>query len=313
MTAESTQKLYVGKIGILRNKYSIKDLNNYDEVISKIKDFSDTLIKCYMASIIWWNNNIKKNINTGEYQELNENTLKKYRKMMYNKTKTLQEIDESGKMTDKQKKKMILWQEVIKIRNKMLNEHPDSIDTLIIALYSFIPVRRLEYVNMLFIDKNHSKNFVGDDDKNYCVYTGRNIYFLINKFKMRYKMGNIKFRVNHALKNVIVNYVKKHNIKNEELLLGITQESNLSSKIKNIFKEQTDNDGFSVQILRHSYSSWLYINSANISQGDWRKISKLMGHSHKEHMNYSKHMDIEKLKDPNFNEEIKDVLNIKIY
>lgn len=310
----NTQKLYVRTISKLRNYYLINDLNDFDNVMSKLNTIeNDRMIKLYIASIIWWDRCVQKNIDTAKFQRIDEDVMKKYGKVLSEKSKKISEIDESGKMTDKQEKKLLSWDKIIKIRETIMSTDDNFLEKMLICLYTYIPPRRLEYVYMYYIDEHHSKEFNEDLDKNYCIDDGIEIYFIINKFKMFYKMGRIKFIVPHKLKKIIRQYVKHNDIENEKKILGVNTESSLTSKLKKMFDKYTSNNGFSVQMLRHSFSSFIYDAPTRPTPGEWRSIAKLMGHNMREHMNYSKKIDFDMAEYKRiYDDDVHNMLKIKI-
>lgn len=311
MPEVSTQKLYVSKIKSLRNKYGIKDLNKYDDVMDNLKNIPEVTIKNFICAIIWFDKNVGRNIQSGEYQKLDDLVIEKYKRKMYDISKKQNDFDESGIMTEKQKQNFLEWGKIIMIRDNMIQENESLLDTLIICLYTLIPPRRLEYVKMIYIDHELDEK-EEDIEKNYCVNIENEMYFIFNNYKTKKSIGRIKFTVPERLKNIIMQYVKKNNIMADDLLLKINTESSLTKKIKNIINKKSGDNSFSVQILRHSFASWVYMNSKYLSPKEWRKISKLMGHSHNEHMNYSKNIDVEDDNKINFKNEIKDIVNITI-
>lgn len=118
--------------------------------------------------------------------------------------------------------------------------------------------------------------------KNYCVKDGDNMYLIFNNYKSRRTVGRVRYDIPDKLKNIIVGYVEKNNINNNEPLLNISRNS-LNIRLNKIFdgllkedellcedndqekkEELSESDGFSVQILRHIYATWIYIHSKNI-------------------------------------------------
>lgn len=84
----NTQKLYVRTISKLRNYYLINDLNDFDNVMSKLNTIeNDRMIKLYIASIIWWDRCVQKNIDTAKFQRIDEDVMKKYGKVLSEKSK----------------------------------------------------------------------------------------------------------------------------------------------------------------------------------------------------------------------------------
>lgn len=313
MPSESSEKKYLSKIGILKNKYEVSDLNDYGDVMEKIKKLAENTIKLFIISIIWWDKNYTTNIKTGKYQKLDDKVLEKYGKRMKEISEKNNKSDKSGLMNGNQKEKMIPWKEIIDIRDRINKEKPNSLESVIVSLYSMVPPRRLDYANFVWIDEYDHDDFDEDDDTNYCVFTGKKMYFIFNSFKTVATEGVLSYDAPKSLMKIILGYVNKNKIKSGKLLLGISQETNLSTKIKSIFEKYSEGSGFSCQLLRHMFCSYVYINNPKFGFDKWEKISQLMSHSHRTHMLYSKHMDMSKHQDERFLDVIDEILSIKIH
>jgi len=221
--------------------------------------------------------------------------------------------DDDSKMTLHQKKNFILWENVIEIRNKILEEKSNIFDVLLICLYSFMPPRELEYYKMYYIDEHNTDKFVEDKEKNYCIYDGDKIYFIMNTFRLEYLIGCAKYNICDNLKDIVLEYVKKKKIKNNELLLNITQESQLDIKIKKIFSNYIDDKEISIDILRASYSTFITLNIRKVSLGEWKKNAYLMGYTHEAFHGASVHLDIKnKYLCDFFEKEMAGIVGIKI-
>lgn len=323
----NTQRSYVNKISTLRNKYDVKDLNNVEDVILKISNHGAYHLRSCICSILWWNKNVKMNIWDGNFQKLDELVIEKYKKKL---SDTHGNDIYNGVATFVQSKKMTSWKNIIELRNDIIEDNPFSLNALIISLYTFIPPRRLEYSDMFYIDECDEK-ITEDSEKNYCVKDGDNMYLIFNNYKSRRTVGRVRYDIPDKLKNIIVGYVEKNNINNNEPLLNISRNS-LNIRLNKIFdgllkedellcedndqekkEELSESDGFSVQILRHIYATWIYIHSKNISPGMWIKIALLMGHTFEGHVSYSKHLNvIYEVNDDFFKFEIQPIFDINV-
>jgi len=174
----NTQKLYARKISKLRNTYKINDLNEFEKVMSKINTIdNDGVVKLYIASIIWWNKYVKKNIRTAEFQIIDYDVMKKYKNVMNEKSKKLSFDEGNALMTERQKKMLLPWDKIIQIRELINNDYGTSFEKLIVNLYTCIPPRRLELIYMYYVDKDDWESIVEDPNRNYCVNNGKIMFF----------------------------------------------------------------------------------------------------------------------------------------
>jgi uncharacterized protein with HEPN domain len=307
--SDSTQGIYFENIGTLRNKYFISDLEDYDNVMSKINHLSKNTVKIFCISIMYWNREIKKSLKNGEYQEITEETVKKYRDKIRELNIINNNIEELGEKTEKQKN-MLEWKQIIDIRNDMINKNRYSLETCIICMYSYIPPRRLlDYSLMYFIDEDHYDTFVEDNDKNYCIRKDNKLYLKVNRFKMSHKMSSIIFSVHEKLKDIILGYIEKNKIKSGELLLGYKQETSLSTAIRKILEPYAKNNG--CNLLRHAYATFINSYPKYLTLRFKKKIALLMGHSLMQNLGYSKQVEDDQEKKI-YDEEIKNVEDIII-
>lgn len=313
-TSEKTKEKYIANIGVLRNNYNIYDLEDYEYVLEKINKLSKNTIKIFCNSIIYWNTYIKKSLKNGEYKEINENIMNKYRNKIKEISVFNKAVEESSKKTERYEN-ILSWKDIVAIRNDMIKKNIHSLETCIISIFTCIPPRRiLDYARMYYIDNEHCDTFVENKNLNYCVHKNNNIIFIINRFKMAHKMSSIVYSVNDLLKNIILGYVHHNNIKNNDLLLGYTQETNLSTALKKIFDKYTDDNGGSVMWLRHAYSTYIYLNPVSFPIVLRKKISLLMGHSYYQNQLYSYQSSSTYDHDIAFDKEIiKSINDINIY
>lgn len=310
----STQKMYMSKIKSLRDKYSIEDLGDYDNVVNKINNLNDC--KDYILATLWFDLCVTRNIISGNVQKINDIVLDKYRNKLKSINDNLEQTIKSSRMTKKQKENYCEWKELITIRNKLIEEQNFSFGTLIYSLYTIVPPRRVkDYVFMYYIDSNNHNLFNESKEKNYCVDTEKKMYFIFNVHKTEDTVKIKKYDIPDRLRNVIMGYIKKENIKNEQKMINLKNESYVCKKIHEVMKTYT-NKNIGVQMLRHIFSSWIEVHSTRISQMEREKLSCLMGHTHMQNISYSKHLDIDedKIRDNiYFKKEIEDMINMYTY
>jgi len=131
---------------------------------------------------------------------------------------------------------------------------------------------------------------------------------------MFYKMGRIQFLIPKKLRDIIYEYVDRFNVKSGDKLLGVNTEATLSLRIKKIFNKYTNDNGFSSQILRHSFSSFIYNRVPRLNRNEWSHIAKLMGHSLVQNMGYNKIINDNKMeKNDEIEDDLCEMLKIKIF
>ena len=136
--------------------------------------------------------------------------------MMMEKNKELKAIEGSNEKTEVQKENWLSWSDVEKVRDDLkskvdsfktskelsLNQYNILLECVIISLYTYLPPRRNDYMNML-ITKSPSgveTNYYDIDKKQ----------FIFNKFKTSKKEGQVIVNIPNELQNVLSTYLKYH-------------------------------------------------------------------------------------------------------
>lgn len=145
-------------------------------------------------------------------------------------------------------------------------------DRIIYNLYiKQAPRRNQDYQHMYIWTR---KGIPKKTDRNYyLIHKG---YFLFNSYKTHKTYGQQEIKVSDDLNDILREYVKDK--KNGDSLLNIKQ-ANLSTRIKKIF-------GISMNEIRHLYVDKLFKENPNRSTDEIKKISTLLGHSIRTHLNY---------------------------
>ena len=168
-----------------------------------------------------------------------------------------------------------------KLRSKVksyVTEHLPEANTesklrqlLLVSLFSLqIPTRIGNYLGMEMRKGEGSKL---ENNKNYLMKTKTGWKFIFNKFKTSKYLGKVELRVeDKLLQDVLEKYISKIPRK-QDVLFDATQSqitNNLNSITKKIF-----NVPFSVNLFRHSFSSWFL--STNPSIVEKEKTAKILG------------------------------------
>jgi len=177
-------------------------------------------------------------------------------------------IGKEFELTEKEKKNFMVWEDILKFRQSLLNDlHKDDynsmIEFIIISLYTLHPPVRADYAYMkLFIDDS----FVPENYKeNYCVLQ-TNPRFVFNKYKTAKDRGPTIIKIVPELHDILLDWVEIN--ESEYLLSSYIKSKNLSKpftentlcrRITLIFQKYLDKS-VTINTLRHSFISFMSKN-----------------------------------------------------
>lgn len=214
-----------------------------------------------------------------------------YNKLIKDRTEKQLETSKSTR----EKEQWVKWDIIKQKANEKANEiltkkthFTDFRNTMILLLFTNMkaPRRVADFLNMKFkkgsIDdvKKLTKNF------NYIVEYQQDKYaFIFNKYKTYKYLGQQIFKIeDETLRKVIDKYYDDYYKRKIHFLVNDNgkpmNQSNFSQALKSITKELLKNDGFSVDILRHSFIKYMYDNL----KPDLKKrmeIAEFMGQTYK--------------------------------
>ena len=195
---------------------NLKFLDDVSKITEKLSKYKENTKRNYLIAIT-------------SVLSLDKSTSKKkqnlydaYFKLMMEKNKELKAIEGSNEKTEVQKENWLSWSDVEKTRDDLkskvdsfktskelsLNQYNILLECVIISLYTYLPPRRNDYMNML-ITKSPSgveTNYYDIDKKQ----------FIFNKFKTSKKEGQVIVNIPNELQNVLSTYLKFHpDIKNK--------------------------------------------------------------------------------------------------
>lgn len=230
----------------------------YKKILSLKKSVSYN--KMLLCAIVWKVRN----------ENANSPLLEQYRDYLQ-RCRTQQEIRDRNH--DEDKEKVIQWEKVLEIRDSL----PLGRMKLILALYTYIPTRRLrDFILMKYSIKENP-----DTEFNYYVSSKK--FFVFNQYKTAKTFKTQKLRCPPTLQNVIEQYVEKEGIQDGDLLLGMNNYLQMYYQLKKTL-------GCSVDSLRHSHVSYLYKKYNLPSSKKLEKNAYEMGHSVETHMRYRKNI-----------------------
>lgn len=175
---------------------------------------------------------------------------------------------------------------------KDADEINSDIYYIISGLYTIVPPRRIiDYAFMYICHKNINpvslKNL--NDEKNYFYYYNDKAYFIFNNYKTKKTYGSQIFKVPEELKDIIIDYINKRNLKNNDNLFMI--QNNNAGKIQFYRLIQKTFD-CSVDVIRHSYISYLFDDIENLpTTQELKQSSIFMAHSISMHLDYRKEIN----------------------
>lgn len=260
----------------IEEKFSIDDLNNLINYLKNHKINKNTM-KNYLNSLIY------------KYKIDNRIDIPYYNKLRSEMLKIKQEIEKKrgdNKITKGEKEKYVNFEVIcrvyMKIRSLVVkdpNNLENILDFLLISLYILIPPRRADYYYMKIIT---SKKTILSKDYNYYVnYGDQKPKFIFNVFKnaKNIKDSDKEIYINEKLNNVIQLYIKKFKLHDgDRLFKCIHSLQTYIYYIKRIFLKYI-NKPISIDILRHSYITYLRSKKKLETVNDKKEVSKQMAHS----------------------------------
>lgn len=322
---ESTASAYVKNLWTLNNKQLfnnltfLKNTTNIDTILSTYKDNTKKTMLSAVVSVL----SLYKD--KPSYKK----TYLYYHDLMMDKAEEMKNTINVNEKTEKEKNNWIEWDEVLAKKaliktfvdqfadNKLIT--PDQFDILlayvIICLYTCIPPRRNDYIDMYFIVSSDEEN---DKNKNYLDWTNKK--FIFNKYKTfkKYGVQTIDIGSNEELINALSIYLKHHPLNPTPTLKKIPKNTNFKllvfsdgsplsavNAITRVLNRIFDGKKIGSSQLRHIYLSSKY----NIK--DMKDDSVMMAHSLHEQQSYMKEPTIDI--DTEDNVEIpKDIKPVKV-
>lgn len=177
------------------------------------------------------------------------------------------------------KKRDDIQDRVFKIKKFSPANWKELLQLVILSLYTLIPPRRNEYVNMLVVPKVILTD--EDDDNNYWGYLSNT--FVLNEYKTKKNYGRFITNIPPPLEKVLKFYHKHHPLRNTPtpymLLVNhngepLNQNSGISRILYSIFTPKK----IGSTMLRHIYLTDRYGSNLKSAHDD----AKAMGHSVKE-------------------------------
>jgi hypothetical protein len=179
------------------------------------------------------------------------------------------------KLSETEKAKYLEWPQILEVYERIrlaVCDIPTFQEYLIVSLYVLICPRRLDYAEMQIVSEEPAEH-----GANYLVWNDKP-YFFFTDYKTYYKHGAERVVLSPELCDVIREW--RDLVDDSYLLIGANglpmKEWDLGQTIIRIF-EKHSGKSVGVNILRHSYDSWLRRNEMTYKQS--KTLANQMMHS----------------------------------
>lgn len=271
MRSTKTEAEYERCLGYISSaNIDYKKIDNTMDYINKIEgmttksgtQISEATKKLYLSATVWYMT--KTNQDVKKIEEIKT-------KITEIRNKLNKEVS-THKLIRNQKENYIKWEDVLDVYNGLKPKHKNSNTAyktyVLLSCYVLMAPRRLKDFALMDVIESETDDI--NKERNYYVKEGG--YFIFNNYKTSktYNSKRIKPIEDHKL--ILDEYIKYYNI--EGSLLGLTENA-IKGKLLRLFKKEK-NKSVSVNILRHSYISWLRDNGKLKENNN---IWLIMGHS----------------------------------
>ena len=195
-----------------------------------------------------------------------------YSKLLLEEKREILKNAEENKTTPKEQKNILSWD---KLKDLYKNENMSPEHRALIALYTLIPPRRIQDMQLLTITNTEVNN---NPNLNYIVVKrGIPTKLIFNEYKTRQTYGVQSFDMTKDLANALKPYIRDKKVgdpifpnKDNKYI------KNFSEYLTSIFKKYTGKN-ISVNLIRHAFVSD-YLKK-NTSIAEKKEISNKMSHS----------------------------------
>ena len=268
-----------------------KNITNSKEYIKKVynikkkngDNIKQSTVKLYLVSTMWYLKIHNLNVRA-------QNSLRKeVDKISYNINKKVQ----SHVLIGEQENTYIEWNKIINVYNNIKKNYDKNknnhINFALLSCYVLLCPRRLKDYSMMYVKKD-TENI--EQNKNY--YDRKKKYFIFTNYKTSKQYKTQTITVPLRLRNVLDTYIDTFDITGS--IFNLTEKA-IQLRLNRIFLKHIDKR-ISVDILRHSYISWMKDTGQMV--GNENLIAEIMGHTVQTQNNYYK-----RTKNIKFNTDIK--------
>jgi len=187
---------------------------------------------------------------------------------------SIKEEVSKNRLIGNQKENYIEWTTVIEIYEDLLKGYGKSYNKdrniVLLSCYYLMGVRRLLDYALMYV-KEEEKDL--ENNKNYYVKGGG--YFLFQVYKTAKTYGIQRIKLSETHKELLNGYIERYKIDGS---LFDLKGGAIKDRLVRMFKKYTKKT-VSVNILRHSYISWLMDNGKLKTIEDRKRYAGIMGHS----------------------------------
>jgi hypothetical protein len=271
--SENTKKIYIASLArietIMGDKIENLVLSRVVAIYKKLMA-SDYSLETKKSM---WNALIKYINYTGKVKKP---IVVKYKELYDKVVKGILTIETENEVKPKEEGKLIPYEEM---RTKFEEYYTNSEDydfrnMLLLANLLFLdaPTRLSNYDSMKIV-RDVKDTAKLSDEFNYLVINGDKMKYIFNKYKTADSVGRVEADIKDGLlSNVLENYLEKHT---GEMLLDMSQ-PNMTMALKRLTKKIYGVE-FSVDIIRHSFITHVYDNTA-MNPHEKQRILTLFGH-----------------------------------
>jgi len=262
----------------------IKTAQELKEKVLEHSKVGDTSIRVYLQAILFSKTNTNKKF------------MESARKFITETSKNERIERGENNLVRNQKDNYVDWDIILDVykdaeKKKNLSDF-DTLNYVILSLYVLFPPRRLTDYSLMKVNTDNkikvNKGLTKQYDK-FNYYSPKKHLFVFNNYKTNKKVIRVEdednkpmykqqiFKVPPNLAKVLNSFIKEYDIDNGDLLLDMTTDS-LGDRITKIFSDAISKN-VSLNILRHSYISYILSDRKKFNSNLLYEISQQMAHS----------------------------------
>ena len=256
-------------------------IKNDKAILAHIENLSAGIIKTRLSALIVF---VEKAENAKE-------TLERFGEVMAKKMKQANEEADEQKMTDKQKKAMIPWKDVLKKYHTLAKEVEPLLEQDDLSKEQFARFQLFVLLScMVLVEPRRSMDWtefklrnVDEENDNFLRVVKRKPYLVFNKYKTAKKTGQQIIACPPKLYKILKGEWFLKN-KHDWLLMNVGQTNKINSTQFTKLLYDFFGSNVSTNILRHSYLNKKYENVPAIKE--MKKTATNMAHSVKQALQY---------------------------
>ncbi len=264
---------------------------NWEEILIKYpKDviyllenekYTVNTLKSYFSRIVKYLRQLKE----ADSRAVNMSVIDKYKSKMDKYSDISYENDMKNLKNEKEQRKWLDWEDVIKVREKLLSYiHDENTyqNYLIVSLYTYLPPLRADYADMKII-RNNPRSAHGKEDNYLYFNKSDDSELILNTYKTAKHYGTLRIKIPRDLYEILYVWFSEYNTDMKYLLINKKgqpyNKDDLSKKVQRIF-DSVIGKKVTISSLRHSYITHFFESTGGkISLKKKEIIARIMGHS----------------------------------